>query len=83
MLGEVCRQFRIANHIKLREIEGNPNIKTLSGFEMGVNLSSKHFVKYLRYALNHNLLNDLNTRDRKSTRLNSSHEIPSRMPSSA
>ena len=62
MLGEVCRQFRIANHIKLREIEGNPNIKTLSGFEMGVNLSSKHFVKYLRYALNHNLLNDLNTR---------------------
>lgn len=62
MLGEVCRQFRIANHIKLREIEGNPNIKTLSGFEMGVNLSSKHFVKYLRYALDHNLLNDLNTR---------------------
>ena len=62
MLGEICRQFRIANHIKLREIEGNPNIKTLSGFEMGVNLSSKHFVKYLRYALNHNLLNDLNTR---------------------
>ena len=62
MLGEVCRQFRIANHIKLREIEGNPNIKTLSGFEMGVNLSSKHFGKYLRYALNHNLLNDLNTR---------------------
>ena len=62
MLGEVCRQFRIANHIKLREIEGTPNIKTLSGFEMGVNLSSKHFVKYLRYALNHNLLNDLNTR---------------------
>ena len=62
MLGEVCRQFRIANHIKLREIEGNPNIKTLSGFEMGVNLSSKHFVKYLRYALEHNLLNDLNTR---------------------
>ena len=62
MLGEVCRQFRIANHIKLREIEGNQNIKTLSGFEMGVNLSSKHFVKYLRYALNHNLLNDLNTR---------------------
>ena len=62
MLGEICRQFRIANHIKLREIEGNPNIKTLSGFEMGVNLSSKHFIKYLRYALNHNLLNDLNTR---------------------
>ena len=62
MLGEVCRQFRIANHIKLREIEGNANIKTLSGFEMGVNLSSKHFVKYLRYALEHNLLNDLNTR---------------------
>ena len=62
MLGEICRQFRIANHIKLREIEGNPNIKTLSGFEMGVNLSSKHFVKYLRYALEHNLLNDLNTR---------------------
>ena len=62
MLGEVCRQFRIANHIKLREIEGNPNIKTLSGFEMGVNLSSKHFVKYLCYALDHNLLNDLNTR---------------------
>ena len=62
MLGEVCRQFRIANHIKLREIEGNANIKTLSGFEMGVNLSSKHFVKYLRYALNHNLLNDLNNR---------------------
>ena len=26
---------------------------------------------------------DLNTLDRKSTRLNSSHEIPSRMPSSA
>ena len=25
----------------------------------------------------------VNTRDRKSTRLNSSHEIPSRMPSSA
>ena len=62
MLGEVCRQFRIANHIKLREIEGNPNIKTLSGFEMGVNLSSKHFVKYLRYALDHNLLDDLNAR---------------------
>ena len=62
MLGEVCRSFRIANRIKLREIEGNANIKTLSGFEMGVNLSSKHFVKYLRYALNHNLLNDLNTR---------------------
>lgn len=62
MLGEICRSFRIANHIKLREIEGNANIKTLSGFEMGVNLSSKHFVKYLRYALNHNLLNDLNTR---------------------
>ena len=62
MLGEICRQFRIANHIKLREIEGNPNIKTLSGFECGVNLSSKHFVKYLRYALEHNLLNDLNTR---------------------
>ena len=62
MLGEICREFRIANHIKLREIEGNANIKTLSGFEMGVNLSSKHFVKYLRYALNHNLLNDLNTR---------------------
>ena len=62
MLGEVCRSFRIANRIKLREIEGNANIKTLSGFEMGVNLSSKHFVKYLRYALEHNLLNDLNTR---------------------
>lgn len=62
MLGEICRQFRIANHIKLREIEGNPNIKTLSGFECGVNLSSKHFVKYLRYALEHNLFNDLNTR---------------------
>ena len=28
-------------------------------------------------------LNDLNEKDRKSTRLNSSHEIPSRMPSSA
>ena len=62
MLGEICRSFRIANRIKLREIEGNANIKTLSGFEMGVNLSSKHFVKYLRYALNHNLLNDLNNR---------------------
>lgn len=62
MLGEICRSFRIANRIKLREIEGNANIKTLSGFEMGVNLSSKHFVKYLRYALEHNLLNDLNTR---------------------
>ena len=62
MLGEVCRSFRIANRIKLRKIEGNANIKTLSGFEMGVNLSSKHFVKYLRYALEHNLLNDLNTR---------------------
>ena len=62
MLGEICRSFRIANRIKLREIEGNANIKTLSGFEMGVNLSSKHFIKYLRYALNHNLLNDLNMR---------------------
>ena len=62
MLGEICRSFRIANRIKLWEIEGNANIKTLSGFEMGVNLSSKHFVKYLRYALEHNLLNDLNTR---------------------
>ena len=62
MLGEVCRQFRIANHIKLREIEGTPNIKTLSGFEMGVNLSSKHFIKYVRYALDHNLYNDLTKR---------------------
>ena len=62
MLGDICRQFRIANHIKLREIEGNPNIKTLSGFEMGVNLSSKHFMKYVRYALEHNLYNDLTMR---------------------
>ena len=28
-------------------------------------------------------LNELPRRDRKSTRLNSSHEVPSRMPSSA
>ena len=62
MLGEICRSFRIANRIKLREIEGNANIKTLSGFEMGVNLSSKHFVKYVRYALEHNLYNDLTMR---------------------
>ena len=62
MLGDICRQFRIANHIKLREIEGNPNIKTLSGVEMGVNLSSKHFMKYVRYALEHNLYNDLTMR---------------------
>ena len=62
MLGDICRQFRIANHIKLREIEVNPNIKTLSGFEMGVNLSSKHFMKYVRYALEHNLYNDLTMR---------------------
>ena len=62
MLGEICRQFRIANHIKLREIEGNPNIKTLSGFECGVNLSSKHFMKYVRYAIAHNLYNDLTMR---------------------
>ena len=34
MLGEVCRQFRIANH----------------------------FVKYVRYALEHNLYNDLTMR---------------------
>ncbi|MGT0185365.1 hypothetical protein [Salmonella enterica] len=62
MLGGICRQFRIANHIKLREIEGSPNIKTLSGFEMGINLSSKHFMKYVRYALEHNLYNDLTMR---------------------
>ena len=62
MLGEICRQFRIVNHIKLREIEGNQNIKTLSGFEMGVNLSSKHFMKYVRYALEHDLYNDLTMR---------------------
>ena len=62
MLGEICRQFRIDNHIKLREIEGNPNIKTLSGFEMGINLSSKHFMKYVRYSLEHNLYNDLTMR---------------------
>lgn len=62
MLGEICRSFRIANRIKLREIEGNANIKTLSGFEMGVNLSSKHFMKYIRYALEHNLYNDLTMR---------------------
>lgn len=62
MLGGICRQFRIANHIKLREIEGSPNIKTLSGFEMGINLSSKHFIKYVRYALENNLYNDLTRR---------------------
>ena len=29
---------------------------------MGVNLSSKHFMKYVRYALEHNLYNDLTMR---------------------
>lgn len=62
MLGGICRQFRIANHIKLREIEGSPNIKTLSGFEMGINLSSKHFMKYVRYALENDLYSDLTRR---------------------
>ena len=55
MLGLICRAFRIEYKIRLQDIDPETNVKTLSGFECGVNNSLKYFNLYLKYALENNL----------------------------
>ena len=51
MIGNICRNYRIAKGVTLHEIEGDKNIKTLSAFEMGRSSNIKHFLKYFDYAV--------------------------------
>lgn len=55
MLGLMCRDFRMKYRIKLKDIDPSANLKTISGFECGVNNSLKYFDQYLKYALENNL----------------------------
>lgn len=47
-IGSYCRNYRV-NKLKmtLREVEGNEQIKTLSGFENGRSSNLDHLIKYV------------------------------------
>ena len=62
MLGNICRDFRVAHRLKLKQIEGGDMIKTLSGFECGRSNNSEHFIKYVDFAIKHGLYDDLVSR---------------------
>ena len=47
MIGEYCRQYRRQLGLKLRDVEGNSNIKALSAFESGRSTNFKHLEKYV------------------------------------
>ena len=55
---------------------------TEGSFEQGKK-DAQTWADYISYDMEHAPFDAQGLRDRKSTRLNSSHEIPSRMPSSA
>ena len=72
--GSLKRNYRLID--QLEGLSGSIMDNIAEGFERG---SRQEFILFLGYA---KAYRDWET-DRKSTRLNSSHEIPSRMPSSA
>ena len=47
MIGEYCKQYRKQLGLKLRDVEGNSNIKALSAFESGRSTNVKHLEKYV------------------------------------
>ena len=47
MIGEYCKQYRKQLGLKLRDVEGNSNIKALSAFESGRSTNIKHLEKYI------------------------------------
>lgn len=55
MIGNYCRQYRIKNGVKLKDLTNGEQIKTLSAFECGNSSNVKHLEKYIKLS---NSLND-------------------------
>ena len=73
---------------KAQESEFNQHIGNVRWlYNYALDLSNKHYAEHKKGLSRYDIQAKLSYRDwetdRKSTRLNSSHEIPSRMPSSA
>lgn len=48
-VGEYCREFRMQRlRLRLQDVEGSENVKTLSGFEHGRSTNIYHLFKYVR-----------------------------------
>ena len=78
------------NQIELALVKINRCIELINSYQLIINrklnsITDQDTLNYLHniFEKYHGLLNQQNHRDRKSTRLNSSHEWISRMPSSA
>ena len=52
MIGEYCKQYRKQLGLKLRDVEGNSNVKALSAFESGRSTNIKHLEKYVILSVN-------------------------------
>ena len=50
MIGQYCRNYRVANKATLKDIEKGDNVKSLSAFEMGRSTNINHFLKYVEYS---------------------------------
>ena len=86
-IGKILKTIREERGLQLRQvaIESNIDLTLLSRVENGKRMPSESLLIKLAetYGLDSNLLVLQLVRDRKSTRLNSSHSTSSRMPSSA
>ena len=53
MIGNYCKQYRKDKGLKLKDVEGNDNIKALSAFESGRSTNVKHLIKYILLSVKH------------------------------
>lgn len=53
MIGKYCKQYRKDKGLKLKDVEGNDNIKALSAFESGRSTNVKHLIKYILLSVKH------------------------------
>lgn len=58
MIGQYCREYRLKQGWKLKDIVNSDQIKTLSAFEMGRSSNIKHLIGYIELSKRNN---DLNT----------------------
>lgn len=55
-IGKYCRNYRMnVLELKLKDVEGNANIKTLSAFEHGKSTNIEHLLKYIHKCETHSL----------------------------
>lgn len=54
MIGKYCREYRIKHGIKLRELTGDKQVKTLSAFEMGRSSNIEHLKLYVKLSIDKN-----------------------------